>query len=189
MELSFREQDGTKVVRVHGRLDVYSSQPLRDLITEAASTPPACLVISLEGVSFIDSTALAILVQGMKQCRALNGDLRICGLGRPVRMIFELTRLDQAFEIFATEGEAVVSFALESGVEAATPRPELAGEEVLSSSGQPRGDSEKAVGQWGQDPGATAAADEAAGQLAADPVPETTTPRVRGRPRGSMSAA
>ena len=66
--------------------------------------------MNLENVVFVDSTALATLVQAMKRCRQLDGDLRLSNLKQPVRMIFELTRLDRAFEIFNLEEEAVGAF-------------------------------------------------------------------------------
>ena len=51
-----------------------------------------------------------MLVQGMKRCRERDGDLRLCALQQPVRMIFELTRLDRAFEIYQSEEDAVQAF-------------------------------------------------------------------------------
>ena len=48
----------------------------------------------------------------MKRARQRDGDLRLCCLQRPVRMIFELTRLDKAFEIFAGEDEAIQAFSI-----------------------------------------------------------------------------
>jgi len=67
--------------------------------------------VNLEGVDFVDSTGLATLVQGVKNCRQLNGDLRLCSVQQSVRMVFELTRLDKFFEIYLQEEEAVKAFA------------------------------------------------------------------------------
>jgi anti-sigma B factor antagonist len=53
---------------------------------------------------------MATLVQGMKRCREKEGDLRLSELQQPVRMIFELTRLDRAFEIFNSERDAILAF-------------------------------------------------------------------------------
>jgi anti-sigma B factor antagonist len=47
----------------------------------------------------------------MKHCRAAGGDLYLCHLGQPLRVIFELTRLDKAFDIFATEEQATTAAA------------------------------------------------------------------------------
>ncbi|MEZ4681164.1 MAG: STAS domain-containing protein [Caldilineaceae bacterium] len=62
-------------------------------------------------MDFMDSSGLAALVQGMKKCRDRGGDLRLCQLQQPVRMILELTRLDKALDIFPSEGDAIASFA------------------------------------------------------------------------------
>lgn len=67
-------------------------------------------MVNLEQVNFVDSTALATLVQGMKRARQQGGDLYLAHLQPPVRMIFELTRLDKAFAIYASEEEAVRAF-------------------------------------------------------------------------------
>ena len=77
---------------------------------DATSTPPAKVVVDLSDVSFLDSTALSTLVQGLKRSRELNGDVRLCGLHQPVRMIFELTRLDKAFEIYISQEDAIEAF-------------------------------------------------------------------------------
>ena len=62
--------------------------------------------------SHLNSTGLSTLVQGTKQSRMQDGDLYICGLQQPVRIIFELTRLDKFFEIFPAEEDAIAAFAL-----------------------------------------------------------------------------
>ena len=68
------------------------------------------IVVDLEEVDFMDSAALATLVQGLKHCRQAGGDLRICNLQGPVLTIFELTRLDRAFTLFDSQTAAVNSF-------------------------------------------------------------------------------
>lgn len=110
MELKSRLEGQVKILELSGRFDSYTAPQVRQWLEEAADREPAQLVLNLSGVHFVDSTALATLVQGMKRCRQLNGDLRLCCLQQPVRMIFELTRLDKAFEIFALEEAAVQTF-------------------------------------------------------------------------------
>jgi anti-sigma B factor antagonist len=110
MELKSRSEGQVSILDMTGRFDSYTSAQVRQWLEEAADRGSAQLVLNLSGVHFVDSTALATLVQGMKRCRQLNGDLRLCCLQQPVRMIFELTRLDKAFEIFASEEAAVQTF-------------------------------------------------------------------------------
>jgi anti-sigma B factor antagonist len=61
---------------------------------------PERLVIDLSGVSYIDSAGLAALIQAMQKVEAYGGKFRLAGLQETVRSIFEISRLDQVFQIF-----------------------------------------------------------------------------------------
>jgi len=110
MKLESRSSDDVAVLELAGRFDAYEVLPVHDWLEKAAASAPAQVVLNLDGVNFIDSTGLSALVQGMKHCRQQGGDLHLCALQQPVRIIFELTRLDKAFNIFADEDEAVRAF-------------------------------------------------------------------------------
>jgi len=111
MKLRTRRVNNVTILELDGRFDSHTVPPIREFLEEATLQKPAYIVVNLADVVFIDSTALSILVAGMKRARQLNGDLRLCNLQQPVRMIFELTRLDRAFEILAGEEEAIQAFA------------------------------------------------------------------------------
>jgi len=111
MIIEARVVEGVKILALSGSFNNYTAPSAREWLDEAAAQPPAYLVVNLSEVNFIDSTALSTLVSGMKRSRELQGDLRLCGLQQPVRMIFEMTRLDQVFEIFNGEADAIQAFA------------------------------------------------------------------------------
>ncbi|HEX5688770.1 MAG TPA: STAS domain-containing protein, partial [Roseiflexaceae bacterium] len=92
-------------VEISGRFDAHVAPEVKNLL-ERADTP-ARVVANLSAVNFIDSTALATLVSAMKRCRQKGGDLHLFGLQKPVRIIFELTKLDRAFELFDSEDAAL----------------------------------------------------------------------------------
>ena len=98
------------VLQLKGRFDAHEVEPVNAWIQEVIAQDKVKVVVNLAGVNFIDSTALSTLVRGMKKCREKQGDLHLCCLQQPVRVIFELTRLDKAFDIYATEAEASQSF-------------------------------------------------------------------------------
>jgi anti-sigma B factor antagonist len=114
MNIVSRQADGVTIVVLAGRFDAHEVAQVRGALEQAADVPagtPARVVVNLAEVNFIDSSGLACLVQGMKRCREHKGDLFLCTLQQPVRIIFELTRLDKAFGIYASEQEAVAAFA------------------------------------------------------------------------------
>lgn len=107
---SVESKTGVAVLRLSGRFDAYEEPGVRAWLTENCQAGISRLVIDLEDVNFLDSMALAALVKGMKDCRLENGDLHLCGLQQPVRIIFELTRMDRVFSIFDTESAATLAF-------------------------------------------------------------------------------
>jgi len=107
MELHSNTVNAVTVLALSGRFDAHTASSVAAALEKAASASPAKVVVNLQGVNFMDSTALATLVQGMKRCRQAGGDLRLCNLQQPVRIIFELTRLDKAFDIYPSEAEAL----------------------------------------------------------------------------------
>lgn len=109
--LNSRTVGHVQVLSLAGRFDAYTAKEAKSWLEKATKSHPAQVVVNLEDVTFVDSTALATLVQGMKHSRQKDGDLRLCNLQQKVRIIFELTRLDRAFEIFIGEDEAIQAFA------------------------------------------------------------------------------
>lgn len=95
---------------LEGKFDGYEAPKVTAWLQENIGPQSAQLLIDLEKVNFLDSIALATLVQGMKRCREHGGDLYLCSLQKPVRVIFELTRLDKAFQIFEGRDQALQNF-------------------------------------------------------------------------------
>lgn len=106
MDVQKRVKDIVTVVDLQGRLDAHQGKQVGDALT-AHLADGSRTVVNLSRVHFIDSTGLSILVKGMKHHREQAGELVLCELQQPVRIIFELTRLDRVFEIYATEADAV----------------------------------------------------------------------------------
>lgn len=100
-----QQQSATHAVelRLAGRFDAHEVDTFRAILSQildgSGSGPGADVLVSLTEVEFIDSTALAELVKGMKQCRERGGDLILVSPSDPVRVILELTKLDLAFTI------------------------------------------------------------------------------------------
>jgi anti-sigma B factor antagonist len=61
---------------------------------------PPRLIVDLARVSYIDSSGLAVLIEGMRNVEEYGGKFALAGLQEPVRTVFEIARLDQVFQIF-----------------------------------------------------------------------------------------
>jgi anti-sigma B factor antagonist len=107
MQLTSRSVDSVAVLALEGWFDARTAPAVREWFATATSSEPARVVVNLAEVTFIDSSALAALVNGMKRCHQQGGSLRLSNLQAPVRSIFEMTRLDKALEIYPDEASAV----------------------------------------------------------------------------------
>jgi anti-sigma B factor antagonist len=107
MNLKTHSSNGATILEIHGRFDAHQAPEVTAWLDNTIKTGSTHLVFNLANTTFIDSTALGAVVNGMKRCRQHQGDLRICSLQQPVRIIFELTRLDRAFTLFESEEAAL----------------------------------------------------------------------------------
>jgi len=99
---------GVVVAAVRGEIDLHNSSLIRtDLIATLQSHRPRKLILNLERVPYMDSSAIAILVEMLKEMRKLGGQLVLADLQPRVKGLLEIARLDAIFTICGTEAEAL----------------------------------------------------------------------------------
>src|ERR1700694_826249 len=72
--------------------------------------PTARVVFDLTQVKRLDSSGLGSIVACLKHLRTAGGDLKLCGLSKQIRTLFELVRMHHVFDIFNTRQEAIDSY-------------------------------------------------------------------------------
>lgn len=82
-----------------GDIDLSRSPVLRASMKDALNDNPQRLVIELSGVSYMDSSGVATLVEAMQLSRKAGVGLVLCSLTERVKSIFEIARLEQVFTI------------------------------------------------------------------------------------------
>ena len=69
------------------------------------------LVFDLSQVRFVDSSGLGAFISCLRKLDARGGDVKLCGMSKQVRAVFELVRMHRIFDICGTREEAVRKFA------------------------------------------------------------------------------
>jgi anti-sigma B factor antagonist len=69
------------------------------------------LVLDLSRLRFVDSSGLGAFISCLRRLNARGGDVKLCGMSKQVRAVFELVRMHRIFEIHGTREEAVQAFA------------------------------------------------------------------------------
>ncbi|MEB3275226.1 MAG: STAS domain-containing protein [Prochlorothrix sp.] len=95
-----------ETIRPLGIFDGAAAPAFHNSVSQALAQNPALVIIDFQETSFIDSSGLGALVSAQKKVRSQGKKLHFCNLNAQIEMIFELTSLDQAFDIFTTLDEA-----------------------------------------------------------------------------------
>jgi anti-sigma B factor antagonist len=108
LQVAREDAEGVAVVAVHGELDIENAAALKQALVEAIGEHRGRrIVVDLEGLEFIDSVGLGILIGGLKRARSSDGDLVLVATGRNVLRVLELTGLVRVFEIHPGRREAL----------------------------------------------------------------------------------
>jgi len=105
--LDVEERDGYAVLSVRGEVDVYTAPRFRERLIELVGEGRHRIIVDLEGVDFLDSTGLGVLVGGLKRLRSHDGDLLLVCTQSRILKVFEITGLTKVFSIFDSVDAAV----------------------------------------------------------------------------------
>src|SRR5947199_7022122 len=99
--------DQRQVVAVAGEIDLFTAPELKAAIGEALESGRTRIVVDLTATTFLDSTALGVLIGAVKRLRSRDGVLTIVNTDPNIAKTFEITGLDQIFTIRPTREQAV----------------------------------------------------------------------------------
>jgi len=68
------------------------------------------VVFDLNQVSLLDSSGLVAILSCLRQANENGGDLKLCRMGKRVRLLFELVRMHRVFDVLPSREEAVRAF-------------------------------------------------------------------------------
>jgi anti-sigma B factor antagonist len=101
--MSFKIQDNEKnkigILVVEGEIDMFSSPSLRDKLVPFFEKGAKGIIVDLLGVSFMDSSGIATLVEGLQWSKKSNKAFVLTGVGTNVMNALSLTKLDNVFTI------------------------------------------------------------------------------------------
>jgi anti-sigma B factor antagonist len=92
--------DEKNVLPLEGEIDLHVTPRIAASLEAMARDKPPRIVVDLSRVTYIDSSGLAVLVEGMQSVEEYGGKFALAGLQESVKSIFETARLDQVFLIY-----------------------------------------------------------------------------------------
>lgn len=108
MNLDAENKAGWIVLHLkESRLDAHNSGELKERILKFLEQGQNQLIIDLSQVSFIDSSGLGALLSGYKNANLHHGRFILAGPQPRVQAMFELTRLNRVFDVYADVEDAL----------------------------------------------------------------------------------
>jgi anti-sigma B factor antagonist len=97
------------VVAVRGEIDLFTAPELKQKLTDAIEGGKTRIVVDLTQTTFLDSTALGVLIGAVKRLRTREGALVIVNVDQNIAKTFEITGLDQIFTIVGERDAAITA--------------------------------------------------------------------------------
>ncbi len=83
---------------------------LRQAIAGFVEREYSKLLIDLSNVTYLNSTAIGVLVSGQTTYARHGWMIKLCGLNKSIQNIFVITKLTLVFDVYDTRAEAIKSF-------------------------------------------------------------------------------
>lgn len=106
LDISSEQFEGDCVMKLVGEVDVYTAPGLRERLVGEIESGSANIIVDLQGVGFIDSSGLGVLVGALRRAKERSGSIRLVCDRDNVLKIFRITGLDKVFPIFDSVEDA-----------------------------------------------------------------------------------
>ncbi len=107
LSVDVEKKDGFAVLNVAGEVDVFTAPKIREQLIDLVEQGDHNIIVSLEGVEFLDSTGLGVLVAGLKRVKMHDGTLSVVCTKEKILKIFRITGLTKVFPIYETTDAAM----------------------------------------------------------------------------------
>ena len=97
------------VFDIAGEINAQAESALMDAYTQASGAGAQHIILNLRDLQYMNSSGIGLLVTLLIRTQRQKQHLHVCSLSDHYRQIFELTRLNEAIGIYASEAEAVAA--------------------------------------------------------------------------------
>ena len=105
-----RAENGVDVIDISGQLDAFTTPDVKAEFKKLTDARHYKLILNLQEVDYVNSTAIGSIVAVAQQVRRRKGDLKIFGMKAEIRKVFDLVGASKILESFDTDQDAVTSF-------------------------------------------------------------------------------
>src|ERR1700693_4379432 len=90
-------EEQPNILPLEGEIDLHVSPEVAEALRSMTARKPKQVVVDLTRVTYLDSSGLAVLIEGMQNVQEYGGQFAVAGVQESVKHIFDIARLDQVF--------------------------------------------------------------------------------------------
>lgn len=111
----FSVKEDVLIVRLTGELDHHATEILRDEWKEMLYQHAVKhVVLNLEGITFMDSSGLGVILGRYKEVLQLNGEMVVCSITPSIKRLFEMSGLFKIIRLEVNETYALEALGVAS---------------------------------------------------------------------------
>jgi anti-sigma B factor antagonist len=99
--------NGVAVIALSGELDLYTCPEFKEELLRVIGDGTTLVVVDLTQTTFIDSTALGVLIRGVERLKTDDGRLVVACADPNIVKVFEVTGLNRVFSVVGSRDEAL----------------------------------------------------------------------------------
>ena len=108
MKFATRDEGDVRVVAFEGEVDLFYSEDMRKVLLEGVMSPACGVLVDMSGVTLIDSSGIASLLDAFQTGRKRGKSFVLVGIGDTVMRVFKLARLETVFVMADTVEEGLL---------------------------------------------------------------------------------
>ena len=106
-DLHVRREGQVTIVTPSGEVDIATSVPLKEALNDLVLHGQVHLIVDLSDVTFLDSTALGVLIGTRRKAHTFKGSFALVCNNERLMRLFTITSLDKVFTFYPTLDEAL----------------------------------------------------------------------------------
>ncbi len=100
MEMKYRAENRQLTIRLSGELDHHAAKDLMDSIDRLLEQNlPVKTFLDMEGLTFMDSSGIAVVLRAKRRMEALSGSLVVINIPRQAARVLETAGLNRYVEL------------------------------------------------------------------------------------------
>jgi anti-anti-sigma factor len=110
MTISFKKSKDYIIIQLSGSLDTKLTRDVEEDFEQILSNYPDChILLNLRDLKYLSSSGLKTIISLRSALNNSKKELKLCHMGRPVRVVFEMTKVLPFFKVYADEESAILN--------------------------------------------------------------------------------